>query len=211
MIDALGRPVHLVGHSYGGAVALRVARERPGQIASMILYEPVALHVLKTAGEAGEPTADEVGAISAAVDCAILAGDHRTRRPAVRRLLGRTRRVGRIAGRGAGGCHSLHAESSSRFPRGLLGADSVCGLPAVSSFRFCCCKASMRTSRCGSIARRLAQLLRCCSLQTIDGAGHMGPLTHADVVARLMAAFIERHDDLGILENKDAAGHRSAA
>jgi pimeloyl-ACP methyl ester carboxylesterase len=53
MIDSLAMPVHLVGHSYGGAVALKVARERPSQIASVILYEPMALHVLRTAGPDG--------------------------------------------------------------------------------------------------------------------------------------------------------------
>src|SRR5262249_3206740 len=42
------------------------------------------------------------------------------------------------------------------------------------------------------IARRLAKALRFGSLQTVDGAGHMGPLTHAETVAGLMASFIER-------------------
>ena len=34
IIDASETPVHLIGHSYGGAVALRVARERPYPSAS---------------------------------------------------------------------------------------------------------------------------------------------------------------------------------
>src|SRR5262249_2254731 len=68
--------VHLVGHSYGGAVALRVARERPGRVASMVLYEPTALHVLKTAGAEERAALADVNAFSAALDQAILAGDH---------------------------------------------------------------------------------------------------------------------------------------
>src|SRR6266516_1098475 len=35
-------PVHLIGHSYGGGVALRVAVERSNRIASLTLYEPTA-------------------------------------------------------------------------------------------------------------------------------------------------------------------------
>ena len=38
LIDADSRPVHLVGHSYGGGVALHVALARPRKIASMALY-----------------------------------------------------------------------------------------------------------------------------------------------------------------------------
>ena len=40
LIDELEAPVHLIGHSYGGAVALRIAVERPNRIASLTLYEP---------------------------------------------------------------------------------------------------------------------------------------------------------------------------
>jgi pimeloyl-ACP methyl ester carboxylesterase len=41
-----GEPVHLVGHSYGGATALRLAWETPERVASLTLFEPVAFHLL---------------------------------------------------------------------------------------------------------------------------------------------------------------------
>src|SRR5215470_1915656 len=45
LIDSSQSKVHLVGHSYGGGVALHVALARPSQIASLVLYEPSAFHL----------------------------------------------------------------------------------------------------------------------------------------------------------------------
>jgi pimeloyl-ACP methyl ester carboxylesterase len=45
-IGGAGAPVHLVGHSYGGAVALRVAALEPDRVRSLALYEPVAFGLL---------------------------------------------------------------------------------------------------------------------------------------------------------------------
>lgn len=41
------RAVHLVGHSYGAAVALQIALHRPERVRSLSLYEPVAFGVLR--------------------------------------------------------------------------------------------------------------------------------------------------------------------
>ena len=41
-----GQSVHLIGHSYGGLVALRVALQQPRLVASVSVYEPVAMRVL---------------------------------------------------------------------------------------------------------------------------------------------------------------------
>lgn len=48
-LDGLVAPrarFHLVGHSYGGFVALRYARLHPDRVASLALYEPVAFRAL---------------------------------------------------------------------------------------------------------------------------------------------------------------------
>lgn len=40
-------PVHLVGHSYGGAVALRIALDSPEHVRSLTLIEPAVFHLLR--------------------------------------------------------------------------------------------------------------------------------------------------------------------
>lgn len=51
LLDVVRRPVHLVGHSYGGTVALGAASRFPQQVASLTLIEPVAFQLLGGADE----------------------------------------------------------------------------------------------------------------------------------------------------------------
>jgi pimeloyl-ACP methyl ester carboxylesterase len=45
-----GEQVHLVGHSYGGAMALKLAMSFPERIKSLTLIEPVLFHLLRDGG-----------------------------------------------------------------------------------------------------------------------------------------------------------------
>lgn len=47
LMDQLPGPVHLVGHSLGGVVAMEAALHRPNQVASLALYEPNPFHLLQ--------------------------------------------------------------------------------------------------------------------------------------------------------------------
>ncbi|MGI9350923.1 MAG: alpha/beta fold hydrolase [Rhizobiaceae bacterium] len=47
-IEKQRQPVHLVGHSQGGGVALKIALMRPALIKSLTLYEPATFHFLKS-------------------------------------------------------------------------------------------------------------------------------------------------------------------
>lgn len=57
-------PIVLVGHSYGGALALHWARRFPNAIKALLLYEPVAFHVLPKEHAARI----EITAVAAAMD-----------------------------------------------------------------------------------------------------------------------------------------------
>jgi len=46
LLERMAEPAHLVGHSFGGTVALRLAVERPDLVASLSLFEPVYFSLL---------------------------------------------------------------------------------------------------------------------------------------------------------------------
>jgi pimeloyl-ACP methyl ester carboxylesterase len=46
LLDTLAEPAHLVGHSYGGFLALQAALARPARVRSIAAYEPVAFGIL---------------------------------------------------------------------------------------------------------------------------------------------------------------------
>lgn len=51
--EARSGPAHLVGHSYGGATALRLALRRTELVKTLVLIEPIVTTLLKLAGEDG--------------------------------------------------------------------------------------------------------------------------------------------------------------
>ena len=69
--------VHLVGHSYGGGVALNVALARPDRIASMALYEPSAFHLLRQLGERGAEPYAEITGVARSICQGVVTGDYR--------------------------------------------------------------------------------------------------------------------------------------
>ena len=69
--------VHLVGHSYGGGVALNIALARPDRIASMVLYEPSAFHLLRHLGERGAEPYAEITGVARDICQGVVTGDYR--------------------------------------------------------------------------------------------------------------------------------------
>jgi pimeloyl-ACP methyl ester carboxylesterase len=193
VIDTLPGAVHLIGHSYGGAVALRVARERPGRIASLSLYEPVALHVLSSAGPAGHEAFDRIKALAALIDRTVLAGD---RRAAARRFV----EYWSPPGTWAGLSEQAQAEVIRYMPKASLEFRALAAertpLAAYRRFWFpvLLLQGEYADEPSQIIARQLGRALRFASLRTVFGAGHMGPLTHADLIADLIADFIGQQE-----------------
>jgi pimeloyl-ACP methyl ester carboxylesterase len=65
---------HLVGHSYGGAVALQIALQQPQRVLSLTLYEPVAFGVLPALGP-NEPEWAEISDVATTLGAALDRGD----------------------------------------------------------------------------------------------------------------------------------------
>jgi pimeloyl-ACP methyl ester carboxylesterase len=189
LIDASDEKVHLVGHSYGGGVALKVALSRPGRIAGMALYEPTAFHLLKQLGTAGEAALAEVASVASRMGRGIVAGDYR----------------GAVAGfvdywNGAGAWDGLKPQVQSALvrwaPKGPLDFRALIEEPTpTEAYRALRCPVLLLRGEHAPgparlIAESLAELLPMGRLAVIRGAGHMGPLTHAAEVAATIARHI---------------------
>lgn len=73
LVAAEADPVHLVGHSYGGLIAVKTAFENPDRLRSLTLIEPVCFHLLREAGE--QEAFDEISAVRDRQVAAVERGD----------------------------------------------------------------------------------------------------------------------------------------
>jgi pimeloyl-ACP methyl ester carboxylesterase len=193
LIDGSQSKVHLVGHSYGGGVALNVALARPSQIASMVLYEPSAFHLLRQLGEPGAEAFSEIAGVARQVADGVLTGDYRRA----------------VAGfvdywSGTGTWERMRPAAQRALirwaPKGPLDFRALIENPTpASAYQALKCPVliirgehALKPSRI--IADRLAELLPDSRLLVIDGAGHMGPFTHASKVAALIVHHINAID-----------------
>jgi pimeloyl-ACP methyl ester carboxylesterase len=188
LIDATDRKVHLVGHSYGGGVALHVALARPARIASLSLYEPSAFHLLRRIA-GGETALAEITSVAYAVATAVVTGDYRRAAMTF---------VEYWNGKGAWNAlrPAVQAALTAWMPKAPLDFHALFGEPEepAAYVRVRCPVLVMRGEYAPAptqlIADTLPSLMRAVPLCAVAGAGHMGPLTHADEVNALIASHL---------------------
>ena len=194
--------VHLVGHSYGGAIALRVARDHPSLIKSVAVYEPVVLRALFDYNP-NHRSAAEVVEIARAIRRDLNGGD---RMRAAHRFL----RYWSGEGAWARLADERRLRLAGRMPiidahfASLIG-DAL----ALSDYRGIVAPVLCMTGReTRASARRMVELLRFVLPRaepvTFDAMGHLGPITHPEIVARRIAEFIERWTACAADERKAA-------
>ncbi|MDT9000679.1 alpha/beta fold hydrolase [Paucibacter sp. APW11] len=187
-VDVGDEGVHLIGHSYGGAVAMQLALQRPQLVRSLTLYEPVAFGVL-AACEPEDPSWREIQDVARYVDGCLAQGQtiaaaqafvnywHGCDLWSVLKLHQRDA----LAARMKTVSHHFQALFDARWSPQLLSqlqqpVQLICG--------------GRTRAPAARVAALLAQHLPNAQLHTLPEAGHMGPLTHAAEVARMIWGMV---------------------
>jgi pimeloyl-ACP methyl ester carboxylesterase len=193
IIDRQRGKVHLVGHSYGGGVALRAALERPHGVASIALYEPSAFHLLKRMGAHGAAEFAEILGIAQRTAEGVVAGDLRGAASSF---------VDYWGGHGAWSAlrPSVQAMLTRWVPKAPLDFRALIHEPTPASAyaKLRIPTLVMRGEHAPAptrlIAETLPALMPSAKLIVVPEAGHMGPLTHAQAVNAAIAHHIAQCD-----------------
>ena len=199
-----GSALFLVAHSYGAAVALMAALERPERIGAMALYEPTLFALLKEEAP-GHEAAN--GIASAAADAATLVErlDHNG---AAERFINYWM--------GAGSWSRMPAARQAPIAASMINvrgwARALFSEPTpLQVFRalempilYMLGARSPASSR--GVARLLTSVLPQVTVMEFADLGHMGPVTHPQVVNDAVAGFLARMTGQISGTNSTAAG-----
>jgi pimeloyl-ACP methyl ester carboxylesterase len=193
LLDMAGRPVHLVGHSYGGTVALSAAGRYPQRVASLTLIEPVSFHLLR---RADEPDGwREIAALAGRHLALVEAGrDAEAAEAFTTYWMGRLAWQ-RMAEPARGSVVRTMPKVAAEWQLMLAADDDLDAVARIDAPTLLVCGAGTR-----SPARRVVDVLRSALPRArtlgIGDAGHMSPVTHpaavADAIRRHAASFGSR-------------------
>lgn len=185
-----GSPFALVGHSYGGAVALMAAMADPGRVRALVLYEPTLFALLEV-DAATRNEADGIREAVARAGAALDAGDQGAaaehfidywmgdgswrqtpdpRKPPIAAAMVNVRRW----------AHALFTEPTP------LDAFRALDIPVLLM------TGRRSTASALGVARLLAGVLPRVEIVEFDDLGHMGPITHPDAVNEAIRQFLAR-------------------
>jgi pimeloyl-ACP methyl ester carboxylesterase len=190
VLHRAGEPFVLVGHSYGGAVALRAAVRNPARVRLLIVYEPVLFSLIEADGHSPND-ADGIRDAVAAAAVALQAGDRfeaarcfidywmgpgswaetpEERKAVIADSVGNVRRWG----------HAVFTEPTpiSEFARLRMPVLYLTG--------------GRSTQAAHGVSRRLVKALPNVTLVDFAELGHMGPITDPDIVNRAIDEFLRR-------------------
>lgn len=187
LLERANGRVHLIGHSYGGAVALHVAGLRGHLLRSLTLIEPVAFHLLK--GTDGAALA-EITDVAEGVVRAVSRGEL---------FDGFGRFVDYWSGPGAWA--AVPAEKrpamAAHLPKVALEFHATLNEPArLKDFRDMMVPTLLLHGTNSPLPTRricelLARTLPDARLNPIVDAGHMAPITHRDAVNAMVIAQLD--------------------
>lgn len=183
------RRFHLVGHSYGGGVALKLATMVPDRIASLALYEPSAFHLLDHLGPKGRAAFAEIRWIATSVNDALLSGHYQA---------GAARFVDYWNGAGSWAAMrpEVKAEVLRYLPKACLDFRALFEeetRPAAYlgfGFAVLIMVGEFAPAPTRLVAHGLAGWVADTKIELIEGAGHMGPVTHAETVNERILAHV---------------------
>jgi pimeloyl-ACP methyl ester carboxylesterase len=190
VLETAGDRLHLVGHSYGGAVALRAALACPTRLRSLVLFEPVLFAAL-LAEDPRQPAAREIAAVRDETVAAVDRGDLDT---AGARFVDYWMGAGAWAAMPnprrqavAGVMRKVKAEWHAAFTEPMpLSAFAALDVPTL------CIVGTGSPASSRRVTRLLAKTLPSLTTVEIDGVGHMAPVTHPDRVNAVIAGYLER-------------------
>ncbi|HEY6858352.1 MAG TPA: alpha/beta hydrolase [Pseudolabrys sp.] len=187
LVDKLKKPAHIVGHSFGGAVALQLALRYPQHLKSLTLIEPAAFHLLRDGDDEDERALRQISEVAATVADAVNCGDY----------LGAMRHfVNYWNGKGAWDVlpNSQRIALATRINKVTLDfwatlndptrLDDLVGLAVPTLI----VSGGLSPFPARRICFHLARTLPDVKLRTIDDAGHMLPMTHFKEILLLITA-----------------------
>lgn len=190
VFDAAGSAFHLIGHSFGAAVAMKTAMRFPGRVRSLTLFEPTLFALLVSSAPDSSATREilehveitsglaDRGEYEAAGECFV---DYWVGEGAWAEMPAEVR---------TGMCARM---SLTRQRWNALLRDPV-SLQDIASMDVCTLlmTSEMSNTPTQALGQLLTEALRGVSRVALDGLGHMAPLSHPDRVNPLINNFLAK-------------------